>query len=547
MGRVRRSLLVALVLLGWALPVTFPPGAAAQPRSTEPVGVYIDRGILEYDDKKYAEALKNFLEALQIDPENAEVRYFVGIAYLALDQADQAITHLEKARQLDPADLDIAFNLGVAHFTKEEYDRAQPHFLFVHGKEPRRDNLGYYLGFIHFQRKEYEKALAYFQENVSSDVRFQQQNRFYTGLTKHHLGRDEEATRDLEEAVKLRPDAPLGRTAKLFAEAVAPRPVPRRYRVELRGGVSYDDNATLAPTRPVLGLRTQPRRSAAEIALLRLEYDLIQTQPDTLTASYQIFSNYYNSLQNLDVLNHTWGADYVHRGRLGTLPAWYGAQYSYDYVELDGAVFLSRHMGTASLTLFENDSNFTQFQYRFQDKDFRSANTLDLRKESRDGQNHLLGATHILFLGAPLGPVLPGRKPFLTLDFLRFGFQFDVDDTVGADYRYFGEKASAGFQVTGPWDVRFQAGYDFQFRDYPNKNALAAELNKQAREGSSVQGAPFNVMRRDSDHTFTASLSRDFPYGFTASLEFFKEWNSSTFSLFDFDRNVVTLSVGWKY
>src|SRR3972149_1718589 len=255
MGPVRR--LIALVLLGSALPVTFPPGAPAQQRATEPVGVYIDRGIIEYDDKKYAEALKNFLEALQIDPEDAEVRYFVGIPYLALAQVDQAITHLEKARHLDPADLDIAFNLGVAYFTKEEYDRGQPHYLFVHGKEPKRDNLGYYLGFIHFQRKEYEKALAYFQENVSSDVRFQQQNRFYTGLTKHHLGRDEEATRDLEEAVKLRPDAPLGRTAKLFAEAVAPQPAAGRGRGGGRGGGAFDDNAALAPTSRVLGLRAQ--------------------------------------------------------------------------------------------------------------------------------------------------------------------------------------------------------------------------------------------------------------------------------------------------
>src|SRR3972149_6073064 len=296
MADARRSLLL-LPLLGWAILAPGLPGAAAQQRPTEPVGVYIDRGIIEYDDRKYAEALKNFLEALQIDPENAEVRYFVGIAYLALDQVDQAITHLEKARQLDPADLDIAFNLAVAYFTKEEYDRGQPHFLFVHGKEPRRDNLGYYLGFIYFQRKEYEKALAYFQENVSSDVRFQQQNRFYTGLTKHHLGRDEEATRDLEEAVKLRPDAPLGRTAKLFAEAVAPKPAPRRDRAGGRGGGAFGGNAALAPPSRVLELRTQPRRSAAEIALLRLEYDLVATQPDTLMASYQIFSNYYNSLQ----------------------------------------------------------------------------------------------------------------------------------------------------------------------------------------------------------------------------------------------------------
>lgn len=534
MGPVRRFLPVALVLLGWALPAALPSQVAAQQRSAEPTGVYIDRGILAYDDKKYAEALQNFQEALRIDPENAEARYFVGITHLALDQVDEAIGHLEKARQLDPADLDIAFNLGVAHFTKGAYDGAQAHFTFVHGKEPRRDNLGYYLGFIHFNRKEYEKALGYFEGNVSTDVRFQQQNRFYTGLTKHHLGRDVEATEDLGEAVKLRPDAPLGRTAKLFAEAIAPKPEPRRYRIEILGGVSYDDNASLAPTHHVLGLRTPPRRSAAEIAMLRLEYDLIQTQPDTLTASYQIFSNYYNSLQNLDVLNHTWGSNYIHRGALGTLPAWYGAQYGYDYLELDGAVFLSRHTGTASLTLFENDSNFTLLQYRFQDKDFRSPNTLDLREESRDGQNHALIATHIVAFAG-------GRH------FLRFGYQFDVDDTHGKDYWYFGQKASVGFQVTGPWEIRFQAGYDFHFRDYPEKNALAATLNRQAREGSSVQGAPFNVMRRDMDHTFTTSLARDFAYGFTASLDFFKERNSSTFSLFDFDRNVVTFSIGWKY
>lgn len=326
----------------------------------------------------------------------------------------------------------------------------------------------------------------------------------------------------------------MGRTARLFAEAIAPRPEPRRYRVELRGGVSYDDNASLTPTHHVLGLRTAPRRSAAEVAMLRVEYDLVRSRRDTLTASYQIFSNYYNSLQNLDVLNHAWAGTYVHRARLGTLPAWYGGQYSYDYLELDGAVFLSRHTGTASLTLFESDTNFTLLQYRFQDKDFRSANALDLRQESRDGQNHMLGATHFLVFAG-------GRH------FLRAGYQFEADDTAGSDYRYLGQKASAGVQVTGPWEVRFQLGYDFQFRDYPGKNRLASRLNQLRQAGSVVQGAPFNVMRRDSDHVLTASLARDFPRGFSVSLDFFKERNSSTFSLFDYDRNVVTLSVGWKY
>ena len=533
MGYVRGALGMALFLL-WGPLSPAPPGLVAQQRSPEPAGVYIDRGIVAYDEKNYAEALKNFLEALRIDPESAEARYFVGIAYLALDKTDEAIAHLEKARRLDPKDLDIAFNLGVAYFTKGDYERAHAQLLFVQQREPKRENLGYYLGFIYFDRKEYERALGYFEANVSTDVRFQQQNRFYTALTKHHLGREAAAVEDLKEAVTLRPTSPVGQTAKLFAEAIAPKPEPRRYRIEVRGGVSYDDNAPLTPTEDVLDLRRAQRRSTAEIAMLRLEYDLIQTEPDTLTASYQIFSNVYNNVQNLDVLNHTWGGNYVHRTRLGTLPAWYGAQYSYDYVLLDNDVFLSRHTGTGSLTLFENDSNFTLFQYRFQDKDFRSPSTLNLPAEKRDGQNHLVGASHI--------KVFAGGKHFV-----RVGYQVEYEDTQGSDYRYVGNKASVGFQVTGPWEVRFQAGYDFQFRAYPKRNRLAVTLNQMKEDGSDVQGAPFRTLRRDSDHLFTASLSRDFAHGVNVSLELFKERNSSTFSLFDFDRNVVTLSVGWNY
>jgi len=533
MGLARTVLCLAPLLL-WGLLSPVPSGFAAQQHSTEPAGVYIDRGILEYDDKKYAEALKNFLEALRIDPENAEVRYFVGIAYLALDQVDQAIAHLEKARQLDLNDLDIVFNLGVAYFTKGDYERAQAQFLFVHQRDPKRENLGYYLGFIHFNRKEYEQALRYFQENVSSDIRFQQQNRFYIGLTEHHLGRDTEAARDLGEAVALRPTSPLGRTAKLFAEAIAPKPEPRRYRIGVSGGVSYDDNPALAPSENVLGLRQFKQGSTAQIAQLRLEYDLIQAEADTLTASYQIFSNVYNNVQNLDVLDNTWGANYVHQAKLGTLPAWYGAQYSYDYLLLNYDVFLSTHTATASLTLSENDSNFTSIQHRFQDKDFRFPITLGIPQEKRDGQNYLLGVSHIrLFAG--------GKH------FVRVGYQFEVEDTQGADYRYFGNKVSVGFQVTGPWNVRFQTGYDFQYRAYPNTNILAVTLNQEQAAGSDVQGAPFKTLRRDKDHVFTASLSRDFGYGLSASLEFFKEFNNSTFSLFEFNRNVVTLSVGWKH
>ena len=125
----RRSFTVAaiaaLALLWWVA-----RGAAA------PNQVFVDRGILNYDDKNNAAALASFERAVELDPEDPNARYFLGLTLIALDRFEEAVTQLSRGLALNKDDLDIAFVFGVALFNLSRYDQALPHFQAVAAREP---------------------------------------------------------------------------------------------------------------------------------------------------------------------------------------------------------------------------------------------------------------------------------------------------------------------------------------------------------------------------------------------------------------------------
>ena len=86
---------------------------------------YFRRGIeaaqLGFPDKAAAE----FEEAAHIEPDNAEVQFNLGTAYLSMGDFEQAIVNLSKAVELKPGMSDAWGNLAVAHAAIGEDERSQ--------------------------------------------------------------------------------------------------------------------------------------------------------------------------------------------------------------------------------------------------------------------------------------------------------------------------------------------------------------------------------------------------------------------------------------
>ena len=93
-------------------------GAQALPPATDRPLTWAeqnDRGMALFREKRYADALKAFLEATRLNPSNALAANNVGFTYYKLEQHEQAVQWFEKTVALDPRRAIAYANLGDAH------------------------------------------------------------------------------------------------------------------------------------------------------------------------------------------------------------------------------------------------------------------------------------------------------------------------------------------------------------------------------------------------------------------------------------------------
>lgn len=534
-GERRRRTRGTRLLWAWiaAAAVAGLPGLA---RAAGEADVYVARGVLEYDEKNFTQALEDFKRARQLDPEATEPLYYLGLTYIALEDYGQAVVTLEEARQKDPKNLDVAYQLGVAYFGQDQLDRALPHFLAVSDVEPDRENLGYYLGYIYFQRGDYLTASGYFRRNVSTDPNYQQLAQYYAGLTNQYLGLREEAAAQVSEIIRTRPDSPLASAARRFLEATATaRREERRFHFEVRVNRQYDDNVRVSPTTDVTGGLLFPpgTRNASPGILLygKADYTFLRTDRYEGTATFSYLHILNDSLNQFNVQDLLAGGNLVYKRVVSGMPFFAGVQYTYDYLFLDYRGFVQRHNVSPYMSLIESPMFLTTVFYRYQNKDFFNFQRIAATpEENRDGFNNLVGFLQFLRFEADR-------------HYIKAGYQYDNEQTAGSNYSYWGHKGVAGLQYTFPLvDIRLTYNFEYHTRSYKNVYLLGG--------APTIFGA--TTKRQDVERTHLWTFSKDFPIAelgatVSPSLELLVDRNSSNISLFDFHRAVFSAGVSFRY
>ena len=494
--------------------------------------VFVARGILAYDEKRYEDALQGFREALRLEPNNLDALYYTGLTNIALKRYDPAVEALERARTLDPRDQSIAFQLGALYFGLERYDRAKPLLEEVFAANPRLDGVGYYVGFLRYRQKDYQGALRAFRAGTSTDLNIQQLTRFYSGLALGILGLPEQATAEIDEALKLQPASPLtGPAERLRGAVVAAREGERRFKAEVRLGFFYDDNVVVNPDQgadPLVGvLRQRKQTSTGELASMRLDYSFFRRAGFDATATFSFFTTYNNDLPDFNIVDYLGGLGTTYRGAIAGMPYQVGLQYTYDYLTLGGDEFVQRHTVVPNFVLLPNSWNLTSVQFRYQDKQF-SQDTNIRREEKRDGVNYMLGLIHVFRFSNDR-------------HLLKVGYQWDFDDTEGPtrrgrNYSYYGNRALAGGQYTLPWfGIRLTDDFDVHLRNYRHKNTI---LPSQA---------PGTTERRDTEYTNVFSIVTPLPYNLNFTVSHQTTLARSNLDVFQYRRNVVSAILGWTY
>ncbi|MBI5776132.1 MAG: tetratricopeptide repeat protein [Nitrospirae bacterium] len=503
-----------------------PDPAAAQGTEAD---VFTAQAILAYEEKKYDEALGYLREALQLDHNNVEALYYIGLIYLAQRDPAAAVLAFERAYALNHTFPSLQLHFGSAYFQLEQYDKAEPLLEEAFSTDPGQDNLGYYVGFLRYRHKDYLGAMRAFAQATSSDPSIQQLTHFYAGLATASVGFLGEAAKELEESSRIRTVSPItGPADRLRDIFSASKTRERRLHGELRLGVFYDTNIVVNPSpnsdAVVIELRKRQTRSPGEMIAGRLDYAWLRTGPWEATVNYTLYKTLNWEIPQFNVENHMIGLGTSYKGLTDNkLPYQLGVQYSFDNLTLGGSRFLDRHSLMFFATLVEDEHNLTSLQTRYQRKDF-SALFPFAGGDDRDAANWMAGVTHIFRFSSDK-------------HFIRVGWQFDRDDAIGSNFAYFGNRGLLGLQYTLPWKgIRLKYDYDYYNRFYGTPHTIFPVET------------PDTIKQVVNEQNHVYRIEVPLPHEFTLAFDFQHTLSKANLpQIFNYTRQVGTVSLAWAF
>ncbi len=116
------------------------------------------------DQKRYDEALSNFLKAIRINPNFLEAQYNLGILYDKMDETKKAIEHYRRAIEIDPKYAKARNNLGVALLKQNEKDEAIESFQIALQIDPNLTAAYINMGALLAGQNKFEAAIEYYNK-----------------------------------------------------------------------------------------------------------------------------------------------------------------------------------------------------------------------------------------------------------------------------------------------------------------------------------------------------------------------------------------------
>ena len=152
------------------------------------VNQLVKEGVQLNDQRKYADAIAKYNEALKIDPENAQANYEMAFTLVSTGKGNEGISYVEKAieksnsLQFKAACYDM---LGSIYDNDHQTQKAIEAYKSGIQINPKYQRLYYNLGLTYFRNKQFAEAEANAIEAIKIDPKHASSLRMYALVTFH--------------------------------------------------------------------------------------------------------------------------------------------------------------------------------------------------------------------------------------------------------------------------------------------------------------------------------------------------------------------------
>lgn len=130
-------------------------------------------GLEEHKNGNYIVAERAYLEALQIEPNDADLNNNLGSLYLAQKEYEKAREYLLKAVQMKPTNGNFHYNLGILYQATSETNDALSEFKKSYERDSKNYKAAFNIGNLYFDMSDYNNAIYYFNlcTRINSDFK----------------------------------------------------------------------------------------------------------------------------------------------------------------------------------------------------------------------------------------------------------------------------------------------------------------------------------------------------------------------------------------
>lgn len=506
--------------------------AAASPAFSQDA---FEKGVKEFKEENYEEALEYFLKARQTEPQSSTVAFFLGLTYKHMEKHKQAVPYLKDAVTFTPKVKEGLVEL-IDALTQTDDTAEAKRWIAVgeqEGIQPAR--LQFFKGLVFLKENKLIEAVAAFDKSKDLEPGLRQAAEFQIANAYARLGKWKEARNRLKATISVDPNSDLATFARDYEKQVTEKIEQERpFRFTIGLGYKYDTNVVAMPTSgPVADFISGQRDSALNLTL-RAAYTAPFSfrGPFNLAVQYALSGDRYFRRDDYNTMTNV----------VSVIPGYNFSKFSlslpitymYNWLQRSkGNDFLNdvhwftdtgymQQMGLAPTFRFLlGPSSMGEVSAGYADKKYLVDHTRDFDfasdpRENRDGSLYLGSLGWMYFFREGKG-------------IFNIKYTYTEEDTKGdnwsnTDHRF---DASLLSPVAGPWKVQLSGSA--AFTDYVHVNSL------------------YDMRRKDNIYNASLGIIYELRKNVDVIGQYTYIRDKSNVSTYDYEREIVSIAFEYRF
>ena len=472
-----------------------------------------EKGMKEFKEENYEEALEFFLEARKLDPTSSIVAFSLGLTYKHIQNFKEAVPHLRDAVTLIPKIKEALIELIDVLYLTDNLEEAKK-WIEVGEKEdilPAR--LQFLKGLVLAKEGKNKEAISAFEKAKELDKSLAQAAEFYIANAYVKEGKLKQARDRFRFALTIDPTTEMGLYARDYEKFLVEKIEKERpWRLSAGLAYKYDSNVVLRPTSgPVAEMISKAKDNVLN-GTFRFGYTVpfSSKSPFNLSFQYSLYTDTYAQTTSYNYISQVITA--IPGYNFGKFSVSLPLIYGYDWLDRESYLDLKGLEPTLRFMIGEKTIGEVNFGYYRKDYAKHPINP----DEDRDGYNvgGSFGLTYFLKGGEGL---------------LNIKYSPSEERTDGRNWSYNQHRISMGLLYPLPWSFKLQLSGEVAPTNYVHRHTVFDKARKDDIYSGSV-GLVYTIIK------YIDAIAS---YSYTREV--------SNINIYDYTRHIFSIGLEFRY